>query len=101
IGKPSDAQTVTVTNGSTAPVTIDSAITPGDFSRTATTCPAAGATLAPGGTCTISIVLTPTQAGPRSGTLTITPAGADVTAISVSLTGSGVAPNRGRTDCIN
>jgi hypothetical protein len=74
IGKPSDPQTVTVTNPSSQPVRIASVSVTGAFT-VSTSC---GDMLAPGASCTVEIRFVPSQRGDRSGSLTIsdgTPAG--------------------------
>ena len=72
IGSTTAAQTVTITNGGAAVLTIGSiklgGTDPGDFAST-TTC---GASLSAGGSCTVSITFKPTAAGSRAATLTIT-----------------------------
>ena len=65
---PSAAQTVTLTNSGTAALTITSVAASGDFAAT-NTC---GSSVAAGANCAIHVTFTPTTAGSRSGTLTIT-----------------------------
>jgi len=67
IGKPSDPQTVTVTNPTNAPARIASVSITGAFT-VSTTC---GDVLAPGASCTAEIRFVPSQRGDRSGSLTI------------------------------
>ncbi len=67
IGKPSDPQTVTVTNPSSQPVRIASVSITGAFTLS-TTC---GDTLAPGASCTVEIRFVPTPRGDRGGSLTV------------------------------
>src|SRR6266550_88265 len=98
----SAAQTVTLTNTGTAPLTIISIAASGDFGETstgATACPISPATLpATAGlnACTISVTFTPTAAGTRTGTLTITD---DATGSphTVALTGTTTPPDFGLT----
>jgi hypothetical protein len=82
----SGAQSVTLTNPGSGPLTISSILPAGDFSQTGN-CPAV---LAAGSDCTLLVKFTPTAAGMRSGTVTIsddaTPAGTKQT---VTLTGVG------------
>jgi hypothetical protein len=70
----SAAQTITLTNSGTAPLTVSGVSVTGaqssDFAQT-NTCPPATATLAPAGTCTISVTFTPTGAGARSAGVSI------------------------------
>jgi hypothetical protein len=72
VGTTSPAQTVTVTNTGSVPLTITSASVTGtnaaEFSETADTC--TNATLNAGATCTVSVTFTPSAQGARSATLT-------------------------------
>ena len=93
VGTTSAAQNVTLTNSGTGPLTIASVAlsgaNPGDFGS-ASGC---GSTLAAGANCTIAVTFTPTAAGSRAATLTITD-NANNTAGStqtVALSGTGVA----------
>ena len=65
----------TFTNSGTAPVTIGALATTGDYSiasaTTATNACTTGAALAPGASCTITVVFSPTQVGTRTGTLSV------------------------------
>jgi VCBS repeat-containing protein len=65
---PSAAQTITLTNSGTAALTITSVAASGDFAET-NNC---GASVAAGANCAVHVTFTPTTAGSRSGTLTIT-----------------------------
>jgi hypothetical protein len=74
-------------------LTINTIAASGDFAATSTganACPINPATLAAGATCTINVTFTPTQLGPRTGSLAVTDnaAGSPQT---VPLTGTGVA----------
>ena len=86
VGSSSTAQTVTLTNSGSVAVSVTSIAASGDFSET-NTC---GSSVAVGASCTIAVVFTPTTAGARSGTLTITDnaTGAPQT---VALTGTGTS----------
>ncbi len=88
VGTPSAAQTVTITNTGTAPLTISNIAVTGDYSDTNTGC---SATLAVNATCQVSVIFTPTAAGTRTGTLTLTSNGTG-SPQTVSLTGTGTAP---------
>ena len=68
VGTSSQSQTITVVNSGTAALTIQSIAAAGDFSET-NTCVAA---LNPENSCAINIVFSPTAAGLRSSSLTIT-----------------------------
>jgi hypothetical protein len=83
-GTTSAAQTVTLTNSGTAALAITSIAASGDFAQT-NTC---GASVAAGANCTISVTFTPTAAGSRTGTLTITD-NASGSPQTVSLSGGG------------
>jgi hypothetical protein len=86
VGTTSAAQTITLSNGGTAALAITSIAATGDYAQT-NTC---GTSLAASANCTISVTFTPTAAGTRTGTLTVTDnaAGSPQTA---SLTGTGTA----------
>jgi hypothetical protein len=95
----SAAQTVTLTNTGTGPLTINSIAASGDFAATSTgtgACPISPATLAAGGMCTISVTFTPTATGTRNGTLTVMD-NASGSPHTVSLTGTGTAAAAGFT----
>ncbi len=90
VGTTSAAQVVTLTNTGTATLNITSiAITgtnSGDFAQT-NTC---GASVAAGANCTISVTFTPSAAGSRTASVTITDDASD-SPQAVSLTGTGAA----------
>lgn len=68
VGKASSPRTVTLTNAGTTPLTITDIIPSGiDFGETHN----CGASLPPGGDCTIEITFTPATTGLRLGTLVI------------------------------
>jgi uncharacterized repeat protein (TIGR03803 family) len=77
---------VTLSNTGTAALTITSLSASGDFSQT-NTC---GANLPKGSSCAISVRFTPTDVGPRSGTLTVVD-DASGSPRAVDLSGTGVA----------
>lgn len=79
------SQNLTITNSSGTPLNISSLKTTGDFSDNAENCVAS---LLPGASCTAIITFSPTQAGMRTGTATVTdnsPSNPQV----LSLTGTG------------
>jgi hypothetical protein len=82
----STGQDVTVTNIDTAPFTITGISADGDFSQT-NTCPAS---LPAGDSCVVTVKFAPTQAGARTGNLTVTDDAGDPPHL-VALTGTGVA----------
>ncbi|HEU5440862.1 MAG TPA: N,N-dimethylformamidase beta subunit family domain-containing protein [Ktedonobacterales bacterium] len=94
VGTTSPAQTVTLTNTGTAPLTV-TAVTvgganAGDFSVNST-CPLSPSTLGVNASCTVSVTFSPSASGSRTATLTFTdndPSGTQ----SVALSGSGVVP---------
>ena len=90
VGSTTPAQALTLQNTGTAPLAISSIIPSGDFAS-ATDCPTAPATLAPGGSCSMSVTFTPAAAGPRAGTVTITD-DATGTPHVVTLSGTGDLP---------
>ena len=83
IGDTGAAQTVTVANDGSAPVSIMSIAATGDFLQTND----AGASLAPGAQFSISVSFAPTVAGAGTGSLAIT---TDLGLTSVPLSGTGV-----------
>jgi hypothetical protein len=89
VGVPSTTQTINVIDLGSAPLTISSVTTTGDFSvqNNCTTTVAAA-----GGTCTLVVTYTPSGVGTGNGTLTITDnsAGSPHTA---QLTGQGAVPS--------
>jgi hypothetical protein len=92
IGSTATAQTVTVSNTGTGPLSISSIViggaNPGDFADT-TTC---GSTLAAGANCTVSVTFTPAAAGSFSANLhVIDNSGNTGSTQSVTLSGTGAA----------
>jgi hypothetical protein len=84
---PSPAQPVTLSNNGTAALTVKITAS-GDFAQT-NTC---ASPVAAAGTCTISVIFTPTAAGSRTGTLTITPSDkSSPQTVKFSGTGTGSA----------
>jgi hypothetical protein len=87
---PSAAQTVTITNEDAEAYTLGAVTLAGtqanQFSKTADTCNAA--TLAPGGTCTVSVAFAPTSPGPKTATVAIASFGP----APVSLSGGATQP---------
>jgi hypothetical protein len=90
VGTTSPAQTVTLTNTSTARMSIGSISSTPEFSRT-TNCPLSPATLAGGASCTINVAFTPSASGARSGTLGLA-SNATGNPHTVGLSGSGTLP---------
>jgi uncharacterized repeat protein (TIGR01451 family) len=89
VGATSAAQNVTVGNAGDSPLTVKSAVTSGPFAVSDDACSGSG-TIAPGGTCQISVVFSPSDSGSASGTLTISSDGGTAT-VALSGTGSPVA----------
>jgi hypothetical protein len=86
VGQTSTGQTVTLTNhATTRTLTIFNTQVSGGFTETDT---CAGAALAPGGTCTITVSFQPTVQGPISGALTVSDT-ATSSFQSVPLSGTG------------
>ncbi|HMD97173.1 MAG TPA: choice-of-anchor D domain-containing protein [Terriglobia bacterium] len=89
----STAQSETVTNAGTANLTISTVTLGGtnasDFGRSADTC--TGATVAPNGTCTVSVTFAPTATGSRSAALNFTD-NASNSPQTVTLSGAGTTP---------
>ncbi|HLW99911.1 MAG TPA: choice-of-anchor D domain-containing protein [Candidatus Acidoferrales bacterium] len=84
ISSTSAAQTVTLSNSGSATLTITGIAASGDFGQS-NNC---GSSLAAGGNCSISVTFTPTAAGTRTGTLSVTD-NASGSPQSVTLTGTG------------
>ena len=87
VGSTSAAKSVTVSNSSSVALSVGSITITGDFVQT-NTC---GSSVAARGSCTISTTFTPTAAGSRTGTVTITD-NANNSPQKISLSGTGVAP---------
>jgi hypothetical protein len=85
VGVTSASQTVSIVAGGSASVSITATSVSGDFSQT-NNCPSS---LASGASCAFLVYFTPTQAGARTGTLSITTS-ASSTAQTVSLSGTGL-----------
>jgi Abnormal spindle-like microcephaly-assoc'd, ASPM-SPD-2-Hydin/RTX calcium-binding nonapeptide repeat (4 copies) len=86
----SGAQTVTITNTGTADLNIGTAVITAAFNKSADSC--SGATVAVGGTCSVTATFAPAAAGAAAGTLTIpNTAGGPDFVIPVSGTGVAVA----------
>jgi hypothetical protein len=90
---PSEAQTVTVTNIGSVPVTVVGAtieaVEPPDFAVSTSTC--TDATIPPAGTCDVSVTFTPQSPGARAGTLRFDHDGAGAPH-RLPLTGTGTTP---------
>ena len=84
VGLTSPPQSVTLTNYGTAALSITGIATTGDFGES-NTC---GSSLAPGKSCAITVSFTPTQAGTRTGNLSISD-NAPGSPQTVALTGTG------------
>lgn len=69
VGKTALAQNITISNTGGVNIGLQSFNVTGDFTVSANTC---GSSLAPNTGCTVSITFTPTIAGPRIGTFTVT-----------------------------
>lgn len=69
VGQTSGAQAVTLSNGTTADVTISSITAGPDIYETANNCPIAPSTLVGGAACTVSIAFRPQSTGAKSETL--------------------------------
>ncbi len=92
IGTTSAAQNITLSNGGNAALTVSSITASGDYAQT-NNC---GASVPAGGSCTISVTFTPTAAGTRTGTITVTD-NATGSPQTASLTGTGATAGGGQT----
>ncbi|MFZ0760959.1 MAG: choice-of-anchor D domain-containing protein [Candidatus Sulfotelmatobacter sp.] len=87
VGIVSTAQPVTIQNTGSATLNLRSVTANGDFSAVST----CGATLAAGASCAANVTFTPSQAGARTGTLTVADDGLGAPQ-TVALAGVGLAP---------
>jgi hypothetical protein len=87
VGQTSATQSVTVRASRVAALNNLAASVSGDFARSGGTC---GTTLAASSSCTITLAFSPTAAGSRSGSLSITHSGL-TTAVPIALSGTGIA----------
>jgi hypothetical protein len=90
LGTTSTAQTITVSNPGTTPLSFTSLVSSGDFAET-NTCPTGSTTLAVGGNCTATVTFTPSAGGSRTGSLTVTDSVPD-SPQTLALSGTGEAP---------
>jgi len=92
VGTKSAAQSITLSNSGTAALTINSiaigGTNLGDFTQT-NTC---GSSVASGGSCTISVTFTPTAAGTRSASVSVSD-NASGSPQTVPLSGTGASPD--------
>lgn len=91
VGNTSSAQSATLTNSGDANLTVNTIAASGDFAQT-NNCGTLPVTLAPGGSCTITVTFTPTGSGTRSGAVTVTDTAAD-SPQQLALTGYSFAFN--------
>jgi hypothetical protein len=87
-GTASTAQTVTVSNPTSAAAPVSSIAVTGPFAETST----CGTSIAAGSSCTVSVTFKPAAAGSAAGTLTVSAGG---TATAVSLSGTGTSATGG------
>jgi hypothetical protein len=88
VGSTSAAKTITLTSHLHTSLPVSTPVATGDFAVASNTC---GASLGPLLTCTIGVTFTPTEAGARTGTLSI-PYSAFGSPLVVALSGSGTGP---------
>ncbi|WP_042426418.1 choice-of-anchor D domain-containing protein [Streptacidiphilus anmyonensis] len=84
VGASSGTKTVTLTNSGTSTATVSNVAVTGDFSQS-NNC----SSIAVGASCTVTVGFTPTAAGTRTGTLTVT-GNANNSPTSVGLTGTAI-----------
>ncbi|HDL20960.1 MAG TPA: choice-of-anchor D domain-containing protein, partial [Nitrospirae bacterium] len=93
IGSTSPAETFTISNNGTADLIISTVsltgADPAEFAIQVDNC--AGQTIVPAGTCTIDAVFAPTGTGAKSADISIASNDPDTPALSIPLTGTGVA----------
>jgi trimeric autotransporter adhesin len=93
----SAAQTLTLTNTGTAPLTNLALTISGDY---AITVPCTSTTLTPGNSCQLTVTFAPTALGPRNGAITSTDPNTGLQNLNIPLTGTGV-PNGTFTLTVN
>lgn len=86
VGLTSSGTTLTLSNNGGLPLTVVSTTVAGDFAIAANTC---GGSIAPGTACNFTVVFSPTAAGTRTGTLTLTD-NATTGTQTVTLSGTGI-----------
>jgi 6-phosphogluconolactonase (cycloisomerase 2 family) len=94
VGTPSSPLPVTLQNNQSVSLTISSITTSGDYSQT-NNC---GGSVPANGSCTINVVFTPSTAGVRNGTLTVTDNGPG-SPQTASLTGTGISSQGTAPSC--
>jgi hypothetical protein len=96
VGSTSSAQSIAVSNGGTASLTISSiaigGTNAGDFSQS-NNCPVSPATLAGGSNCTVQVSFTPSAQGSRSGSLVVTTADAGTSTQTLGGSGTNSVPS--------
>lgn len=98
VGSTSPAQSATMSNSGSAPLSITGitviGANSGDFAETNTCIPngSSSATLAPTASCTISVTFSPSATGSRSATVNVTDNAGD-SPQAINLTGTGTAPS--------
>ena len=90
VNSTSDSQTLTLTNTGTTALTLAPVSITGDFQQV-NTCPANAGGLAAGASCSVNVSFTPTVAGERTGSLTVSDSSGTVSAAAV-LAGTGSQP---------
>ena len=92
-GQTSVVQTVTLSNGAVAAVTVGMPQVTGPFRIAASTC---GATIAVNASCTLSVVFAPTAAGTATGELSVTTGSGQVVQVALSgASSNGTTPGGG------
>ncbi len=93
MGTPSANQNITLANNGDVPLTISSiVVSAGDFALS-NSCPVSPSTLAPNSTCTVGVIFTPTAAGNRTATVTITD-NAPGSPPAIPVSGLGLTPTQ-------
>ena len=91
VGTPATAaQSVTLTNNGTSPLTISAITATGDFALDPSTTCSTSNQVAAGGSCTVAVSFVPTAAGTRTGTVTISDNASGGTQV-IALTGAATA----------
>ena len=90
LGTTAAAQSATLTNTGSSPLTISALAASGDFALGTGTC-STSTPIAAGGSCTVAVTFTPTSSGTRTGVVTISDNAGGGTQ-TVTLSGSAIAP---------
>lgn len=92
VGERSPGRTISITNNGAEPLALKPPVLVGPAAGDFSVSSPRSATLSPGGSTTLSISFRPRSAGTRTATLTVVSNACNAPALTVGLSGSGVAP---------